>query len=269
MLPTRATRALLAEAARLDPEPMVRTELYARSPPCPRAPQSPAMTSRRSFAICGPPPRQATTGCARTSRSAWSLLWASGGREALRVVIASERGSGVIEGAAAVLRRPEADPEMTGIAAGVLARAIDGGSRGEKLQALAEAPLDGRSAQALLPHVEQASTDGDTEVRVSALSRLAERGGASAVAQLETLAQPGSSVALRARFALAESGDRRVQAWVEQDLASAQPESRVLAANALATLGMAARAAPLLADSDASVRLRAACTIVAAPRFRR
>jgi HEAT repeat protein len=158
---------------------------------------------------------------------------------------------------------------MLGIALGVLARTIDGGSRAEKLQALAEAPLDARTTQPLLPHFEQASTDGDLEVRVSALSRLAERGTASAVAQLEALAQPGSPVASRARFALAETGDRRIQAWIEQDLVAEQPESRVLAANALATLGLAARAAPLLADSDASVRLRAACTIVAAARFRR
>jgi hypothetical protein len=156
-----------------------------------------------------------------------------------------------------------------GIASGVRARAIDGGSRSERLQAIAEAPIDAHHAQVLLAPVEQAATDGDLEVRVSALSRLAASGGGSAVAQLETLAQPGSPVASQARFALAGAGDRRIQGWIEQDLAAARPESRLLAANALTTLGLAARAAPLLADSDASVRMRAACTIVAGARFRR
>lgn len=259
----------LAEAARVDPEPIVRTEAVralAALPPATAVAGVDVPTVLRDLWTSAP---AGDDGLREDIAVAWSLLWASGGREALRIVVASGNGPGVIEGAAAVLRRPEADPEMLGIALGVLARAIDGGSRRERLQALAEAALDGRGAPALLPRVEQASTDGDLEVRVSALSRLAERGGASAVAQLEALAQPGSPVALRARFALAESGDRRIQAWIEQDLTSAQPEARVLAANALATLGLAARAAPLLADSDASVRMRAACTIVAAARFRR
>jgi HEAT repeat protein len=259
----------LAEAARLDPEPIVRTEAVralAALPAGTTVAGSDVPTILRDLWTSA---GSGDDGLREDIAIAWSLLWASGGREALRVVVASGSGPGVIEGAAAVLRRPDADPEMLGIALGVLARALDGGSRGEKLQALAEASLDGRAAPALLPHVEQASTDGDLEVRVSALSRLAERGAASAVAQLETLAQPGSPVASQARFSLAETGDRRIQRWIEQDLASAEPESRVLAANALATLGLAARAAPLLADSDASVRMRAACTIVAAVRFRR
>jgi hypothetical protein len=90
--------------------------------------------------------------------------------------------------------------------------------------------------------------------------------GATAVAKLEALAQPGSPVASLARFALASDGDRRVQAWLEQDLAAALPEDRLSAATALAALRVEGRAAPLLADAEPRVRLRAACTILVAGR---
>ncbi|MGH7437316.1 MAG: HEAT repeat domain-containing protein [Polyangiaceae bacterium] len=264
--------AALAEAARLDPEPIVRTEAVRAlaALPSSAAPVATAgvdvPTILRDLWTSAP---AGDDGLREDIAIAWGMLWASGGREALRVAVASGRGPGAIEGAAVVLRRADADAEMVGIASGVLARAIDGGSRSERLQAIAEAPLDGRHGQTLLARVEQAASDGDLEVRVSALSRLAASGGVSVVAQLEGLAQPGSPVASQARFALAGAGDRRIQGWIEQDLVAARPESRVLAANALTTLGLAARAAPLLADSDASVRMRAACTIVAGARFRR
>ncbi len=262
--------AALSEAARVDPEPMVRTE---------------AVRAVRAIAAHSPPGADVATilrdlwtsgddGLREDIADAWATpgLWDAGGRDALRVLVASGSGPGVIEGAAAVLRRSELDAEMEGIAGGVLSRAIDGGSGRARLQAIAEAPLDPKHAPALAPSMERAAADGDLEVKVSALSRLAEAGtprAQAALRELEALAQPGSPVAGRARFALAAAGDRRVQLWLEQDLSAERPESRLLAANGLATLGVASRAAPLLADSDASVRLRAACTIVGGGRFRR
>ena len=117
---------------------------------------------------------------------------------------------------------------------------------------------------------ERPHRDEDLEVRVGALARLAGAGqparasGASQrpSTELEALAQPGCAVAQRARFALASAGDRRVQAWIEGDLRAPAPRNRLGAATSLATLGVPARAAPLLADADAAVRVRAACTIV-------
>jgi len=53
------------------------------------------------------------------------------------------------------------------------------------------------------------------------------------------------------------------------DLTAAHPEDRLGAATSLATLGVPARAAPLLADADATVRMRAACTIVMGVRSER
>ena len=208
---------------------------------------------------------------------AWSApsVWNAGGREALDALVAAGHGSAAIEASAAVLRHGDASAESVEAAIGQLARSIDGGPRATRLQALAQAPLDRGD---LLAAVQRASSDEDVEVRVGALARLAASGGASggpggrtadAVAALEALAQPGSPVAPRARFALAGAGDRRVQAWIEGDLAARAPEDRLGAATSLATLGVPARAAPLLADADAGVRVRAACTIVMGARSAR
>jgi hypothetical protein len=57
-----------------------------------------------------------------------------------------------------------------------------------------------------------------------------------------------------------------VQAWIEDDLRANDPYTRLSAADALAALGRSARGAPLLADADASVRTRAACTLMVAAR---
>ena len=108
-------------------------------------------------------------------------------------------------------------------------------------------------------------------MRVAALARLVDARDtrSAALRDLEGLGQPGSPVASRARFALAAAGDRSVQAWIEADLAAPAPEDRLGAATALASLGVAARAAPLLADADAGVRMRSACTMILAARVRR
>ncbi|HLK39532.1 MAG TPA: hypothetical protein VKU41_22405, partial [Polyangiaceae bacterium] len=109
----------------------------------------------------------------------------------------------------------------------------------------------------------------DVHVRVAALARLVREGDRRSVSDLEDLARPGSPVAASARFALAGVGDRRIQAWLEQDLSSPAREDRLGAATSLAALGLAARAAPLLADEDPAIRMRVACTIVMAARVTR
>jgi hypothetical protein len=260
-----ADLAPLAEAARVDPEPLVRTEAVRALAVLPPAAGADVATRLRDLWAV------ADDGLREDIAFAWSQtsVWAAGGRDALRVVVASGRGPAAVDAAAAVLRRRDADAEVTGLATGALARAIEGGPRPTRLQALAEAPLDERYRPALWPGVEKAASDDDLEVSVSALARLASAGEASAVGKLEALAQPGSPVGERARFALAVVGDRRVQLWLEQDLSAESKETRLSAATSLASLGLAARAAALLADPDASVRLRAACTIVGAARVGR
>jgi HEAT repeat protein len=104
---------------------------------------------------------------------------------------------------------------------------------------------------------------------VAALGRLVQAGDVARVPALEELARPGGTSAPAARLALAFAGDRRIQAWLEQSLQAPSAFEREQAATGLAALGVPARAAPLLADPDGSVRARAACTLLMAARSSR
>jgi hypothetical protein len=256
----------LSEAARLDPEPIVRTEAVRAMAALPASPSGQTADLLRDLWTVG------DDGLREDIALAWAApaIWDAGGKEALRVRVAAGRGPGAIEAAAAILRHSDAYPESAQAAVGQLLRSIEVGPRVSRLQAIAEAPLDRGD---LLTAVDRAASDDDLQIRVGALSRLAGAGSAArqaaAVAALEALAQPGGEVAQRARFALASARDRRVQAWIEGDLRASTPEDRLGAATSLAMMGVSARAAPLLADGDAAVRVRAACTIVMAARSER
>jgi hypothetical protein len=258
-----ADLSALGEAARLDPEPIVRTEAVRAIAALPASPSGQTADMLRDLWTAG------DDGLREDIALAWAApaIWDAGGKEALRVLVAGGRGPGAIEAAAAILRHGDASAESTQAAVGQLVRSIEIGPRVTRLQALAQSPLD-RSD--LLSAVEKAASDDDLEIRVGALSRIAGAGSgprkAGAVAALEALAQPGGEVAQRARFALASARDRRIQAWIEGDLHAPAPEDRLGAATSLAMMGVPARAAPLLADADAAVRVRAACTIVMAAR---
>jgi len=252
---------VLAEAARLDPEPIVRTEAVRAIAVLPPLPGSRTARLLRDLWTGG------DSGLREDIARAWSSasVWPAGGRDALRDVIASEHGPGVVEAEAVVLARREPVDEISNLAAAAMARAIAVGSKLTRIQALVEAPLDRAD---LLAAVKAAAEDDDREVRIAALGRLAQH-DPSAVQQLESLARPGQRLGSRAQFALALAGDRRVQGWIEGDLEALAPEARLAAATALSALGVAARSAPLLADEDPSVRERAACTIVMAGRVAR
>jgi HEAT repeat protein len=254
--------APLAEVARVDPEPVVRTEAVRAIAGLPPTGGDAVALALRDLWTAGDEPLRGDIAAAWAAPS----VWAAGGRDALRGALAAERGPGALEAAAAVLRRRDADVEIAGMAAGQMARAMTSGGRVARLQAIAQATLE---RPELLAAVRTAVDNDDPEVRVSALARLAAHGDARARADLEALAQPGSPSAERARFALAETGDRSVQGWLEQDLAGPEPEDRLAAAVGLAALGVPSRSAPLLADASASVRTRAACTIVMGARPRR
>jgi HEAT repeat protein len=252
----------LVEVARVDPEPMVRSEALRAIGALPAAPNGGSIVDALRDLWTS-----ADDGLREDIALAWSgaALWEMGGRDALRLVVAAQHGPAVVEAAAAVLRRRAADAEIAQAAMAQLARAIDGGPLATRQQALAQAPL---TVPELLAAVQKAAGDDDSSVRVAALARLAETKDAHAVEELESLAREGSAVAGRARFALAMSGDRRVQGWIEQDLVADPPELRLAAATELAAMGVAARGAPLLADGDARVRVRAACTMMMAARGR-
>ncbi len=257
-----ADLTVLADVARIDPEPMVSTEAVRAIAALPASPDGAVADALAD--LWGSRDEALREDIAL----AWSnsAIWDHGGRDRLYMVVASEHGPPAIEAAAAVLRRRDADAEVTRTAIEALDRAIRGGSIGTRLQALAEAPLD-RSE--LITAVREARSSDDAMVRVGALARLnevVELRSASDVEQLEALARAGSNVVERARFALAMSGDRRIQAWVEQGLRADRPEARLAAATELGAMGRSARAAPLLADGDPAVRLRAACAMILAAR---
>jgi HEAT repeat protein len=255
----------LSEAARLDPEPIVRTEAVRAIAALPATAPDEIANVLRDLWTAGDDALREDIAVAWASPA----IWDAGGREALRVLVASGHGPGVIEGAAAVLRKRDAgSSEVARLAIGQLLRSIESGPRPARLHALAQAPID---REDLLHAIQKASADDDLDVRVAALARLVSTkdGREAAVAALEALGRPGSPVAARARFALANTGDRRVQAWIEGELGAPVAQDRLGAATALAALGVAGRAAPLLGDADAGVRVRAACTIVMAARVNR
>jgi hypothetical protein len=248
----------LAEAARVDPEPIVRTDAV------------------RTLAAIGGAPvvaklRDLWTGADEPLREDIAVAWASpaiwpiGGRDEVRVLLAQGRGPGAIEAAGAVLRGPNRDSEVDASATALLARTIAKGSHRDRLHAVV---LSSPSSTALLEALREAAKDPDVMLQVAALARLVDSAPDrdATIRALESFAADKDRVvaASRAKLALATAGDLRVQAWLEADLAAADVSTRLGAATALAALGRVARAAPLLADADPSVRTRAACTVLLA-----
>jgi hypothetical protein len=256
----------LVEAVRVDPEPMVRTEaLRALVKLDDKAPV--LVNKLRDLWQVG------DDALREDIAVAWALpkIYAAGGKEALAVLVAGGLGPGAIAGAGAVLRAPHADKELKASATALLARTLENATHRDRVHALSIANLDDPT---MLAAVEKAAGDDEVDktLRVAALGRLAQTKGKrdAAVAKLEALAaskqDDDDALASRARMALAHAGDLKVQAWLEKDLAATEPHARLEAADALAALGRSARGAPLLADADASVRTRAACTLMVAAR---
>ncbi len=258
----------LLEIARLDPIPMARTEaVRAIARIDPRDLDLP--NRLRDLWNGADDPLREDIAAAYAAPN----IAASGGAGAIRVLVASGHGPGVVSSAAEVLRParpggPVYDEETRQSAIALLVRSIEAGPQRDRILAIAVAPI--RDPDVLAAVQKASHAEGDADVVMSALSRLldvpAQREAAKRA--LYAYAAPGQRgpVGQRARLALAQAGDRRIQAWIEQDLSSPAPSARLLAANALVSLDRAARAAPLLGDADVRVRTRAACTILQAVR---
>jgi len=251
----------LAEAARVDPDPRARTEAVRG-------------VAQIGGAAAVAKLRDLWTGADDAIREdiarAWSspAVFAAGGRDELRVLVAAGHGPAAIDGAAAALRGGMNDKEIAAAATALLTRTIGDGSHGshrDRLHAIAVVPrLSDDFAKAL----RDVAKDDDLTVRVGALARLTESAPdrAASIAALEALAGQAQmpAIASRAKLALASARDMRAQAWIEADLAAPDANARLSAASALAAMGHAGRGAPLLADEDVTVRMRAACTLMLA-----
>jgi hypothetical protein len=263
------------EAARLDPDPMVRTDAVRLMGHFGRAGVQVARELSDLYA-------HADDAIREDIGAAWAApgVFERGGREALRVLLASDEGPGAISAAAAVLREESVvDPGIVAAARTELVRVMTSGPRRNRLHAIAVAPFGHKpdekatAASGIVEGLEAASKDDDMDVRISALRRMiasdapaADR--APAILRLEEIAgrKESARLASRARQLLASAGDVRVQAWIEEDLRSDDASVRLAAVGALVALGRASRAATVLADLDPSVRIRGACDLMQAAR---
>lgn len=207
---------------------------------------------------------------AEVEREAIVQAWAArraldvGGREQLRWAL-GQAGTPALLAASALMRADNADRAD---AMGVLLRAIEGGVSRERVLAIARAPLGADPVRAAL---EGAERDADEAVAAAALARRLSSGAlapsprAVVIARLLELAGGASPQAVIAKGALAHAQAREAIPLLERETRAAEARVRSLAAVSLTLLGEPHRAAPLLADTDAKVRLTVACAILRAP----
>jgi hypothetical protein len=265
------------DTARLDPEPLLRAAAVRALVRMRGAPADIAVKLRDLWTDADDGLRQVLAGA-----FASPAVRDAGGVDALAHLLRTSSGNKAVTVAGAIVGGRIEDARLRAAAVTILAAAIREGGHRARIHAIAVAPLPegGRDEARVVGDAMQAAAHAeDLDVRVAALGRLAATewklspaDREHAVQELERLAAPDDDGSLtprrsRARFLLAKAGDLRVQAWVEQDLLSKDPVVRLGAADALAALGRAARAAPLLADDDPSVRTRAACTVMVAARW--
>jgi hypothetical protein len=270
---------LLFETARVDPELLLRNEALRAMSAILRAEGDKAKAADLAVRL-----RDLYTAGDDAIKEDVAVAWAlapifeNGGREALRTLIAEGKGPGAIAAAGVVARSFPKNAELVASANALLARTITDGSRLDRLHALVLAKFEGAVLDAIR---KAAADDDDLDMKVPALARLLDSKSDREAAKQQLLTIAGYGVkgfagkaddaqqlehAVRARHALAAIGELRVQAWIEQDLASTEAQRKTSAASALAALGRPARAAPLLTDPDPSVRTRVACTMLMASR---
>ncbi len=265
--------AAVLEAARVDPDPLVRGAAVRALGRMKGSPADVALRLRDLWELADNGLRQDVA-----SAFASPSVLDRGGQPALEHLLGASAGNDSVTVAGVILGARIDDAALRASAAARLVAAIKDGGHRMRIHAIAVLPLSrAPDKKAFIDALSAVAKGDDLEVRLAALGRLARGGdavpksvGEDAVKELEGLASPESHerrIASRALLLLADARDQRVQAWIERDLAAKDPEERVSAAEALAALGRAARAAPLLADEDAEVRTRTACTILLSARL--
>jgi hypothetical protein len=241
---------VLAESARLDPDPMSQS-LAVRA--------LGALGGARALRLLSDAWERAAEDLRLSIVEAYGARrsFDAGGREQLLRIAETGRGLPAVAAAGVLLR---VAPNASGTAVTLLARAITEGASDEQRLAIAMAPLAGPVPEAL----NQASTDADPEVRIAALERLlavpAQR--KRALAALRAEAKLSARAPAAARDALARAGDGSVSPALKKELVSPDILRRERAGSALLTLNDYASAASLLGDGEANVRVSIACKIL-------
>jgi HEAT repeat protein len=246
---------LLLEAIRLDPDPQVKSlatqaagELGGRDVVLALKDRWPSGDERLAAAIV----------------SAWGApaSYGAGGREQLFRAAEAEHGAPAIVAASVLLR---AGGEDANVGRAALLRAMTEGGAPNKVMAINLARLDDEPQKKAVVAASE-STDGP--VKVAALGRLTEDPALrpAALEALALIAVGDGHGRNAARSALAKARDRRVVSLLAEDTAAAEPGVRAWAAQELASMKEFPQAAQVLADTDASVRTRAACAILAMPK---
>lgn len=247
----------LSEAARLDPDPLSRSQAIRAIG---------KIGGERASVLL----RDLWAGADEQDRLAIVEAWATsptfdeGGAEQLRRV-AENASSLVGVAAAAELQRRGEEGADTGRA--VLVRAVRDGTSEQRRLAIRRVPLDAKGA---LDALRRAADSDDRPVRVMALARLLEtdRARPQAVDALREMARGKGNPAFEARVALAVARDTAVIAGLKRDLAARWAYRREGGALALVRLGRLTDAAPALADDDPAVRMGVACGILASRAVR-
>jgi hypothetical protein len=242
-----ADRRALLETARLDPNPLARA-LASRALGGVADGES-VLALRDLYA-------RADEGLRQSIVDAWgqSEAAAAGGIRELVRVAETERGTPPIEAGWVLLRFTRTE-DAPAVGTRALLRAMGDGLTRDRVLAIYDAPIaDPRVLEAL----RKAATATDPAVKVAALSRLLESRAAHGEAQraLEALSKSGSREAV---YVLARVGDRSAAREVAKDLRASDAETKLAAARLLIGMGEFDRAADLLADGDAHVRMSAAC----------
>ena len=233
----------LVDAARLDPDPLARS-LAVRG--------IGAVGGQRATHALYDLWERADEDERLTILEGWrkARTYRAGGREAL--LKAAEAG--------ALL----ADPSLAATATTLLSRAITDGASDEQVLALAMIPHEAR----VVPLFVKATRDADPTVRVAAFERLlaVKEERTRSIEALRTEAKGSGPAAEDARAALAFAGDTVVEPLLVKALASVDPSRRRSAGLGLLALGRYGRAAVLLGDENADVRVATACSILATER---
>jgi len=196
----------------------------------------------------------------QTIVAVWSfpgVLEAGGQRELITVAETTDGAPAIIAGG--ILYRLGQGTKGAGLAA--LVRGAKSGPARNVVLAMTMGPLDDPSVLAAI--LEQAKNP-DPTVKVAALSRIARLPSHKddALNQLRSLAASNLPGADQAKGAVARLGDRSVTALLVADSSSPSVEKRLATMNSFTDLEDWGRVGLFLADSEAQVRMRAACQIL-------